>query len=57
MRKLKPLSRILFERQTRIEAGETIKCFNGAEMLLALAVLALLAAAVTVAVIAVEASR
>ena len=55
MKKLKPLTRILFERQTADFRGEKIQCFNGAEILAALAVLALLAAAVIVTVAAVAA--
>lgn len=57
MRKLKPLSRIMFERQTAQFEGETIQCFNLAEILAALAVLALLAAAAVLAVFAMEATR
>ena len=57
MRKLKPLSRIMFERQTADFNGEKIQCFNGVEILAVLAVLAVLAAATTAAVFAVEASR
>lgn len=57
MRKLKPLSRIMFERQTAYFEGEEIKCFNLAEILAALALLSLLAAAAAAAVFAMEATR
>ena len=55
MRKLKPISRILFERQSRIENGERRECFNLAEILAALSLCAILAAAVIVTVAAVAA--
>ena len=51
---------MMFERQTRVVEGEVIQCFNLAEILAALAVCALLAAAVMVtanAVYTMEAAR
>lgn len=61
MRRLKPLSRILFDRQTAMYEGEQIQCFNGAEIIAALAICAIVFAAAftyaAAAVYAMEAAR